>query len=144
MIVKYDGFVLEHLNIQGMMKNHCLAKSIADVGWYEFARQLEYKSVWTGKWFWQIDRFEPSSKTCCECGWVDRDQTLSDRVFRCERCGNVKDRDWNASLNIRNIGVRELPLDEREFTLGDERRLQPVEGSASRRAKKNQCIVLVG
>lgn len=144
MIAKYDGFMLENLCIEGMMKNHCLAKSIADAGWYEFGRQLEYKSEWNGKWYWKIDRFEPSSKTCCECDWVDKDQTLSDRTFRCERCENVKDRDLNAAINIRRFGIRDLaiPLDEGEFTLGDERSLQSVSGSASRRTKKNQCVVL--
>ena len=146
MIAKYDGFILENLNIEGMMKNHCLAKSIADAGWYEFGRQLAYKSEWNGKWYWKIDRFEPSSKTCCECDWVDKDQTLSDRVFRCECCENVKDRDLNAAINIRRFGIRDLaiPLDEREFTLGDEGSSQPVLGSASRRAKNKQCVALIG
>lgn len=144
MIAKYDGFILEDLCVSGMMKNHCLAKSISDAGWYEFNRQLEYKAVWNGKWFWKIDRFEPSSKTCCECGWVNKNLTLSDRVFRCERCDNVKDRDLNAALNIRSFGIRDLPLDEREITLGDEGRLQSVSGSATRRAKNKECVVLVG
>lgn len=144
MIAKYDGFVVETLNIEGMMKNHCLAKSIADVGWYDFKQKLKYKAGWLNKGFWEIGTFEPSSKCCHRCGWKDKDQTLSDRVFRCECCGLEMDRDLNAAKNILQIGKRQILSDGQEFTLGDERSSQPVEGSASRRAKKKQCVVLVG
>jgi transposase len=68
---------------------------------------------------------------------------MSDRIFRCGRCDNVKDRDLNAALNIRSFGIRELPLDEREITLGDEGRLQSVLSSATCRAKNKECVVLV-
>lgn len=103
----YDGIVVENLNIKGMMKNHCLAKSIGDVSWSEFNRQLEYKCKWNFKHYIKIDRFFPSSKTCSNCGYV-QDMPLSKRVFNCPNCGISIDRDLNASLNIKNIGLSTL------------------------------------
>lgn len=100
----YDGIFVEDLNIKGMMKNHCLAKSISDVSWSEFNRQLEYKCKWSFKYYIKIDRFFPSSKTCSNCGCV-QEMPLSKRVFDCPDCGISIDRDLNASLNIRNIGI---------------------------------------
>ena len=100
----YDGIFVEDLNIKGMMKNHCLAKSIGDVSWSEFNRQLEYKCKWSFKYYLKIDRFFPSSKTCSNCGYV-QEMPLSKRVFDCPDCGISIDRDLNASLNIRNIGI---------------------------------------
>lgn len=106
-ITKYDGVVLENLNIQGMMSNHYLAKAIADCGWYEYKRQLKYKALWSGKVFIEIDRFEPTSKKCSECGWIDHNLSLKDRIFKC-KCGLEIDRDLNAAINIRKIGLRIL------------------------------------
>jgi IS605 OrfB family transposase len=111
MITKYDGFVLEDLNIQGMLKNHCLAKAISDAGWYEYKRQLLYKAEWAGKPVIEIGRFEPSSKTCSCCGWYDKDLTLADREFVCQECSNIQDRDLNAAINIRNIGMKTVGWD---------------------------------
>ena len=104
MIAKYSGFVLEDLNIKGMMKNHHLAKSIADISWREFKRQLDYKSLWNGKYSIQIGRLEPTSKTCSSCGYV-QDMPLNKRVFNCSNCGISIDRDLNASKNILKIGL---------------------------------------
>jgi len=104
---KYDGIVVEDLNIKGMMNNHCLAKSIGDVSWSEFNRQLEYKCKWSFKYYIKIGRFEPTSKTCSKCGCV-QEMPLSKRVFDCPDCGISIDRDLNASLNIRNIGINTL------------------------------------
>ena len=103
MITKYDGVVLEDLNVKGMMKNHCLAKSIADVSWSEFRRQLEYKAKWNFKYFVLIERFEPTSKTCSNCGLI-QDMPLSKRQFNCPDCGISIDRDLNASINICRLG----------------------------------------
>ena len=100
----YDGIFVEDLNIKGMMKNHCLAKSIGDVSWSEFNRQLEYKCKWSFKYYLKIGRFEPTSKTCSNCGCV-QEMPLNKRVFDCQDCGISIDRDLNASLNIRNIGI---------------------------------------
>ena len=90
---------LEDLNVSGMMKNHKLAGAIADSAFYEIRRQLEYKSEWYGCSLVFADRFYPSSKTCSSCGHI-QDLPLKERVFDCEACGEVKDRDYNASLNL--------------------------------------------
>lgn len=108
MIAKYDGVVLEDLNIRGMMKNKKLARHISDVGWYEFGRQLQYKSLWNAKHFTKIDRWYASSKICSKCGNKKMDLKLSDRTYVCENCGNIVDRDFNASTNIRDEGIRVL------------------------------------
>lgn len=114
MITKYDGFIMEDLNIEGMMKNHCLSKAIADVGWYEFKRQLKYKSEWKGKKVVEIGRFEPSSKTCSDCGWINKDLELNDREFVCKECGITLDRDLNAAINIKKMGMKTVGWDTSE------------------------------
>ena len=81
--------VIEDLNVAGMLKNHHLAQAIGDVGFGEFRRQLAYKAAWYGCQVLVASRWEPSSKTCSGCGWVDEDLTLADRMFRCEQCGLV-------------------------------------------------------
>jgi putative transposase len=95
--------VIEDLNVSGLLKNHHLAQAIADVGFYEFKRQLLYKASWYGSHVVLANRWEPSSKTCSCCGWVDEDLTLADRVFRCEQCGLVIDRDLNAAINLTKL-----------------------------------------
>ena len=99
--------VIEDLNVSGMLKNHHLAQAIADVGFYEFKRQVQYKAAWYGSRVMLASRWEPSSKTCSTpgCGWVDEDLTLADRVFRCERCGLVIDRDLNAAINLERLAA---------------------------------------
>ena len=96
---------LETLAVKNLVKNHKLAKAISDVGWGEFVRQLEYKATWYGRQVVRIDRYAPTSKTCHCCGWVKQDLTLSDRVFVCEDCGLVTDRDYNAAQNILSVGL---------------------------------------
>jgi putative transposase len=73
--------VLENLHVAGMLKNHHLAQAIADVGFYEFKRQLRYKAEWYGSKVILASRWEPSSKTCSGCGWIDEKLTLADRTF---------------------------------------------------------------
>ncbi len=92
--------VLEDLNIQGMLKNRKLSRAIADIGMYEFKRQILYKAAFAGIPVKLASRWEPSSKTCHACGWVKENLTLADRVFVCEDCGNVTDRDYNAAKNL--------------------------------------------
>ncbi len=72
-------------------------------GWYEFKRQLLYKASWYGARVILADRWEPSSKRCSGCGWVDADLTLADRIFHCEQCGLVRDRDLNAAINLMQL-----------------------------------------
>lgn len=114
MIDKYDGFAMETLCIKGIMANHHFAKAVSDCGWYEFKRQLHYKSEWAGKTFVEVDRFAPTSKTCHRCGWKNMNLTLKDRVFVCQDCGLIMDRDENAAINIRQEGIRIL-RDTQEF-----------------------------
>jgi|LGVD01.1.fsa_nt_gb putative transposase len=97
--------VLEDLNVKGMMKNHCLAKAIADVGLYEFRRQMEYKCPLYGAELIFADRFYPSSKMCSQCRHIKTDLTLSQRTYICDECGFTADRDHNASLNLRQVAV---------------------------------------
>jgi len=96
---------MESLAVANMMKNHKLAKAIADVSWSEFVRQLQYKSEWNGRTFVQIDRFFPSSKTCNNCKFINSDLTLSDRTWVCPKCSEELDRDVNAALNILEQGL---------------------------------------
>jgi putative transposase len=102
----YDVICIEDLCIQGIVINHKLAKSIYDVSWSKFFQLLEYKSNWYGKEIIKINRFEPSSKTCSCCGWINDNQTLADRIFNCPICGLEIDRDLNASINIRKEGIK--------------------------------------
>ncbi len=97
----HGTIVIEDLNVRGMLANHKLAKSIADQGFYEFRRQLEYKTHWYGSELVVVDRFFPSSKTCSNCGHV-MDMPLSVRTFDCPECGVSIERDLNASINLRD------------------------------------------
>jgi len=98
--------VMETLNVKGMMANHCLAKSVADVSFNEFVRQLKYKAAWAGRNFLQIDRWFPSSKTCSECGFIVDKLPLDIREWTCPSCKVEHDRDYNASVNILREGLR--------------------------------------
>lgn len=102
----YDFIGIEDLNVAGMLKNHNLAKSIADAAFSEFYRTLSYKAVWYGKEVVKVDRWFPSSKLCSDCGWKHDNLTLSDRVFECLACGLKQDRDLNASKNILQEALR--------------------------------------
>jgi putative transposase len=101
----YDVIVLEDLNIAGMVKNHALAKHIADAAWSEFARQLEYKTTWYGSALVRVDRFYPSSKTCSQCGTVKATLSLDERTYHCETCGFTLGRDLNAAINLARQGL---------------------------------------
>lgn len=99
---KPSYIVLEDLNVSGMMKNKHLSKAVQEQKFYEFRRQIEYKSSWNNIEIVFADRFYPSSKTCSCCGHIKKDLKLSDRTYICEECGLVIDRDFNASLNLKN------------------------------------------
>ena len=86
-----------------MLKNHNLARAIADMGWYELKRQLEYKGEWYGCEIIFADRFFPSSQLCSACGARKTDLKLSDREYICKECGNMMDRDLNAAKNLEKI-----------------------------------------
>ena len=107
MEIKYIG--VEDLNIKGMIKNHCLAKSISDVGWGQFFDYLKYyKTIFDGEII-ETGRFEPTSKTCSNCGYKQK-MSLNKRTFKCKNCGLKIDRDLNASLNIKKLTVNILRM----------------------------------
>lgn len=95
--------VLEDLNVAGMLKNRSLSRAIADVGFAEFRRQVEYKALETGIQVKFVSQWEPSSKTCSSCKAVREELDLSERVFVCHACGLVIDRDVNASYNLADL-----------------------------------------
>ena len=99
---------LEDLNISGMIKNHKLAKHIADASWSEFNRQLEYKALWYGRTITRVNPWYPSSQICSACGDRGDKKPLSIREWACIKCGASHDRDINAARNIHTAGLAEL------------------------------------
>ena len=98
---------IEDLNVSGMMKNRHLSEAIQQQGLYEFRRQIEYKAKWNNIPVIIADRFFPSSKMCSCCGHIKKDLKLSDRIYKCG-CGNIINRDFQASLNLKKYGENVL------------------------------------
>ncbi len=103
---------VESLRVKNMLQNHSLAKAIADVGWGELVRQLEYKAVWYGRSVVAIDQWYPSSKRCSVCGYLLDSLELDVRQWTCPECGTLHDRDTNAALNIKAAGLAVLACGE--------------------------------
>lgn len=121
---------IEDLNVKGMRQNRKLARNISDASFGMFRSILEYKCRWYGINLISIDRFAPSSKTCSKCGYVYDGLTLSNRRWQCPQCGSIHDRDLNAACNIKNFGLKALPVERGEVKpvdcpIVDERRLRP-------------------
>ena len=110
---------MEDLNVKGMLRNHKLAESIQEMNFGEFRRMLEYKARWYNRKIVFVDRFYPSSKTCHNCGYINKELKLSDRRWICPQCGGVIERDHNAALNILDEGLRIIGRSTPEFTLVD-------------------------
>lgn len=102
---RFEIVCVENLNVRGMMGNRHLARSIADMGFFELRRQLEYKAAMRGGAVIVADRFFPSSKTCSKCGHKLNDLPLSARHWTCPACGATHDRDVNAAVNLKNMAV---------------------------------------
>ena len=101
----HGHIVIENLNVSRMMANHKLAAAVADMGFYEFSRQLEYKCKFYGAKLTVVDRWFPSSKTCSNCGHKKEKLSLSQRTFTCENCNFQIDRDLNAAINLSHCGL---------------------------------------
>lgn len=110
LISENQVIALETLQVKNMLENHRLAKSISDVSWTEFVRQLKYKADWYGRIIVQIDPWYPSSQICSSCGHQDGKKELSIREWMCPVCGTHHDRDINAAINIKNEGMRMLAV----------------------------------
>jgi putative transposase len=104
---KPSYITIEDLNVKGMMSNKHLSKAVAQQKFYEFRVKLEHKCRQNGIELRIVDRFYPSSKLCHECGNVKKDLKLSDRTYICE-CGYKADRDYNASLNLRDAKIYKI------------------------------------
>ena len=105
---KFKVICLETLKVKNMVKNRRLAKSISDVSWSSFVGKIDYKIAENQGCLIKIDRFYPSSKTCSNCGNVKETLSLSERTYHCTECGFEIDRDLNASINILNIGLKQI------------------------------------
>jgi putative transposase len=100
-IAKTHGAIcIEDLAVKNMAKNRHLARSIYDAARGQLASQLQYKADWYGATLAVAPRFFASTKTCSSCGWVCAEMTLAQRVFHCQHCGLVADRDTNAAANL--------------------------------------------
>lgn len=133
---------LEDLNVSGMMKNHNLAGAIGDASFYEIKRQLIYKTAWYGGSIIEVDRFFPSSKVCSVCGSLNENLTLENRIYRCD-CGNVIDRDLNASINLEKYGLIKLNNTDSLSGIqacGESVRLQEVYDSEAISVKQEENI----
>ena len=108
LLTYFDTIFMEDLNVQGMLRNHHLAKAIQEVGFYKFKETLVNKALVNDKQVVLIDRFYPSSKTCSVCGYKKQDLRLGDREWVCPKCGTKHDRDINAAVNILLEGQRML------------------------------------
>jgi len=132
----HSKVIIEDLCVSGMLKNRQLARAIADVGFYKFRRQLEYKCEWYGSELVIVSRTFPSSKMCSRCGHRNKELSLSEREYHCEQCGLEIDRDLNAALNLVAVS-----LPETENACGEEVRLIAdslnLDGAASMKQEPN-------
>lgn len=121
LVRNFDVVCVEDLKVKNMIKNPRLAHSIADAGWGEIRRQLEYKCAWYGRTLLVVDQWFPSSKTCSKCNHKLDELRLDVREWECPRCGSVHDRDINGAINVLAAGMRQLA--------GREDRNLPVDGT---------------
>jgi len=112
-----QAIVIEDLNVSGMLKNEKLARAISDVGFGEIRRQLEYKAKRYDTRLIVANRFYPSSKLCSICDWKNESLTLKERVWTCQSCGTIHDRDQNAAMNLKRLAtINALPVASQTVT----------------------------
>jgi transposase len=132
---------LDDLHVRGMQRNRHLALSVSDAGMGELRRQLVYKNEWYGSTLVIADRFYPSSKLCSGCGVIKDALGLSERVYECDVCGLRLDRDENAAVNLRRLGLSaaRLPVDRREVTPVERKALTPAPASVKPASLKQEA-----
>jgi putative transposase len=140
LVERFEGIAVETIAVKNLMKNRSLSRAIADCGWGEFVRQLEYKCAWRGRKFVKIDRFAASTKTCCDCGHKVAEMKLSVREWACPQCGAEHDRDVCAAKNVERWAFGEdgeprTQQTKEKKSLGGFKR---SEAAARRQAKKEK------
>jgi len=138
LIRENQTIVVESLAVKNMMQHPTLAKAIADVGWGEFVRQLEYKAAWYGRSVIKIDRFYPSSKTCSRCAHVLDSLDLAVREWDCPNCGAHHDRDINASKSVLAEGLRQSAEEPAEARLWRSGKRKPEWNQGSHAPRKQE------
>ena len=108
LVKNYDVIVVESLNLKAISQGLKLGKSVMDLGYSQFINQLQYKCEWYGKHLIEADKWFASSKICHNCGYKYSELTLKDRKWVCPNCGHTIDRDRNAAINLRNLGVAHI------------------------------------
>lgn len=108
---------METLNVKDMIVQKKLSRNIADASWGLLTQMLEYKCRWYGRNLVKINQYYPSSKTCSNCGNIKETLLLSERMYKCGNCGFKIDRDLNASINIKNAGIKipKEPVEEKNI-----------------------------
>lgn len=134
-----ESIVIEDLNVSGLLANHKIAQAIGDVSFAKFFEILSYKCDWYGKNLIKIGRFDPSSKRCSCCGHINKELTLTDRLWTCEVCRTEHDRDENASESIRWYGLQQT-IFKNKTGVGSPK--EPVESWRIRRAKKQEYVLV--
>ena len=115
LVKENDVIVVENLSLKGMSQALKLGKSVMDLGYSEFVRQIQYKALWNNKTFLKADKWFASSKTCNFCGFVKKDLLLQERTWECPNCHEIHNRDTNAGINLRNYGMLEIGLKRPEL-----------------------------
>lgn len=106
LIRENQTIAIETLAVKNMVRNHNLAQAISDASWSTFVSMLEYKADWYGKNILRIGQFAPSSKTCSNCGAINKELQLKDREWTCSNCSSVLDRDVNSAINIKSFALK--------------------------------------
>ena len=142
LVRRYDTICIEDLNVKGMIRNHHLSKSIADVSWRSFVTMLTYKADWNGKEVVKIDRYFPSSQTCNVCGYVNKEtKDLSIRDWECPVCHTHHNRDVNAAINILHLGLnKNISAGTVDYTDGEDVRADLSIGQSPVKSEANESL----